>query len=191
MTVSSCFRPIWRRAAFELCDAITIFRTYPHVDMVDTGSRACALLEARLRLRMPLQRAWRPAEYLIPLTAQYHDAEPARSLCADVVTESVRDTMLSADFAPGFPPSDGPACHPALCCYGLCAEEVHAAADRLINAVAAAEPLWANELLDPDATVMAALAELARGDGEGPVVIADAQDNPGAGGSSDTVTATV
>lgn len=171
---------------FLLSDAITIFRTYPHIDMRDTGSRACALLEARLRLGAPLQRAWRAADYLIPITSQYHEAEPAKTLCRSVV-EAARGQLLSADFAPGFPASDGPACRPALCCYGLDAVVVGVAADRLIGAVAAAEPLWANELLDPDAAVAAAMLELASSDAAGPVVIADAQDNPGAGGSSDTV----
>ena len=164
----------------------------PHIDMRDTGARACQLLEGLLRQRgSPLHRAWRAVDFLIPLTAQYHDADPARALCQAVLQAASGGRVLSADFAPGFPASDGAACRPALVCYGLDAAEVIAAADALLAAVVASEPFWANSLLEPDVAVAEAMRELrsethVEGN-HGPVVIADAQDNPGAGGSSDSV----
>ena len=55
-----------------------------------------------------------------------------------------------------------------------------AAVDRLAAAFAAAEPRFAGRLWRPDEAVAHAMARRA------PVILADTQDNPGGGGSSDT-----
>ncbi|CAE7333101.1 mlrC [Symbiodinium natans] len=170
--------------AFNLADAITIFRTYPHIDMAETGERCFALLEHMLTTRTKLHKTWRKVPYLIPLTAQYSEAEPARSLCAEVVAAASRDGMLSADFAPGFPASDGHSCHPSIVCFAKSSEKATEAADYLLSKVLQAEKDWTNDLLLPEAAIETALSM----DGQGkPVVVADVQDNTGAGATSDTV----
>src|SRR5262249_57059505 len=58
-------------------------------------------------------------------------------------------------------------------------------ADKLAQTVKAQEKAFAGELLDPDAAALRAI-ELARKASK-PIVLADVQDNPGAGGTSDTV----
>src|SRR6185437_15451749 len=85
----------------------------------------------------------------------------------------------------GFPPADIAQCGPAVVVYGHDKETVEAAADRLAQAVKAQEKAFAGELLDPDAAALRAI-ELAR-KATKPIVLADVQDNPGAGGTSDTV----
>lgn len=52
--------------------------------------------------------------------------------------------------------------------------------------LSAAEPAFAGELLSAEAAVARAMALSAEHPAAGPIVIADAQDNPGAGGTSDT-----
>src|SRR5512147_418300 len=42
------------RAMFERCDALVAYRTYPHVDMAETGARAAGLLDGMLRAGRPL-----------------------------------------------------------------------------------------------------------------------------------------
>jgi microcystin degradation protein MlrC len=59
---------------------------------------------------------------------------------------------------------------------------VEAVADQLYEQVLDAEAEFDFELLDPDAAVVRAMANAS----DKPVVLADAQDNPGAGGTSDT-----
>ena len=54
--------------------------------------------------------------------------------------------------------------------------------DNLFQQILDAEPAFSNELLSPDEAVLQAM----RKNGTRPVVLADAQDNPGAGGTSDT-----
>src|SRR6185295_5949075 len=68
------------RAMVELSDALAIYRTYPHVDMIETGGRACRLLRHRLARGRPLHKALRKLPFLIPLSAQCTSVEPSRGL---------------------------------------------------------------------------------------------------------------
>jgi len=67
--------------------------------------------------------------------------------------------------------------------YGVDPAVTRAAVDEFAAAVRAAESDFALELLDPDDAVRRAMARGAPG---APVVLADTQDNPGAGGNGDT-----
>ena len=87
------------------------------------------------------------------------------------------------DFAFGFPAADIAECGPALVAYGYDRPAVESAVDDLLAAVLEAEARFENALLAP-----AEALRLAKAAPPGkPVVFADVQDNPGAGGSSDTV----
>ena len=167
------------------------YRTYPHVDMADTGKRAAELLDKLLRDKRPLYKAFRQLDFLIPIVWQCTMNEPAASLIRLVEEmESSGGThhnynLASLTLTPGFPPADIEHCGPALVVYGYDKANVEAAADKLAAAVAAQEAKFEGEILEPDAAVKKAL-EIARGATK-PVVLADVQDNPGAGGTSDTV----
>src|SRR5919106_6114873 len=52
------------RAMAERCDALVAYRTYPHVDMADTGARAARLLDQMLRSGSRLAGAFQPLDYL-------------------------------------------------------------------------------------------------------------------------------
>ena len=93
--------------------------------------------------------------------------------------------IVSVTHTPGFPPADIAQCGPALVVYGHDKEAVEAAADKLAATVKAQEKAFAGELLDPDAAALRAI-ELSK-KAKKPIVLADVQDNPGAGGTSDTV----
>ncbi len=158
--------------------ALAIFRTYPHIDMAETGERAYALLATVLGGK-PLAKAYRKLPYLIPLTAQCTYFEPNKSLYAAAAAASAE----SGDIALGFPPADIHDCGPGLVAYDPDPAAATAAADGLYQAMMAAEAAFENPLLTADQAVLRAMANTS---GQ-PVVLADAQDNPGAGGSSDTV----
>ena len=160
--------------------ALSIFRTYPHVDMEPTGARACALL-GRALAGEGLAKAFRKGPYLIPLTAQCTDFEPNRALYRRV--DALAGGVAGVDLAEGFPSADIRECGPAAVAYDADAVSAEAAADALLAALIEAESAFENPLLDPDTAVRRAMANTAAK----PVVLADAQDNPGAGGSSDTV----
>jgi microcystin degradation protein MlrC len=166
------------------------YRTYPHVDMAATGGRAAELLLRLLTERRPLYKAYRQIDFLIPLVWQCTEAEPARSVFALLAeiergAASHNQGIVSVTHTPGFPPADIANCGPALVVYGHDREMAEAAADRLAAAIGAREADFAGKLYDPDEAVTEAL-RLAR-TASRPVILADIQDNPGAGGTSDTV----
>src|SRR3989304_10251682 len=72
------------RAMFERCDALVAYRTYPPVDMAETGARAAQLLERMLRGGAPLAGAWRGFDYLTGIPSQCSFIEPCKGLYADL-----------------------------------------------------------------------------------------------------------
>jgi microcystin degradation protein MlrC len=170
--------------------AMVGYRTYPHIDMAATGGRAALLLLRLLIERRPLYKAYRQLDFLIPLVWQCTEAEPARGIFA-LIDEVERGAashnqgILSITHTPGFPPADIAQCGPALIVYGHDREAAEAAADRIAAAIGEREAAFAGKLYTPEEAVAEAVA-VARGATK-PVILADIQDNPGAGGTSDTV----
>lgn len=162
-----------------LSDALVAYRTYPHVDLAVTGARCLPLLE-RLLAGAPLAKAHRRADFLIPLPWQCTTIEPGRGLYA--LLDELGPDVLSASICMGFPAADTPACGPSLLAYARTQAAADAAAERLLAAFAAAEPRFAGRLWEPAEAVRHAMAH----PGPRSVILADTQDNPGGGGSSDT-----
>ena len=167
-------------AMVEQATAITIFRTYPHLDMAETGARACVLLDTALEGHR-IVGGMRKIPFLFPLTSQCTDFEPCKSIYQTIVQLS-EPSILSADFATGFPPADIKECGAAMLAYGTNQSAVDHVLDELYQQVLDAESNFVNELLGADQAVRQAMQNT----GPKPVVLADAQDNPGAGGTSDT-----
>jgi microcystin degradation protein MlrC len=167
------------RAMFERCDALVAYRTYPHVDMAETGARAAGLLDRMVREGRPLAKHWRALDFLTGLPSQCSFIDPCKSIYEHIGREP--GTTLS--FTPGFPMADFPECGMAVFGYGADAEAVVASVDRLHGMVADAEKDFAMELHSSEDAVARARS---RGEAGRPVVLADTQDNPGAGGNGDT-----
>ena len=167
------------RAMFELSDALVAYRTYPHIDMADTGARAAALLDAMLRAGKPLAKHWRALDYLTGLPSQCSFIDPCKTLYEDLG----RDQDVTLSFTPGFPMADFPECGMAVFGYGFDEKSTVSAVDRLWSLVSDAEKDFALELHLPDDAVARARSH---GEPGKPVVLADTQDNPGAGGNGDT-----
>lgn len=167
----------------EHADTLVAYRTYPHVDMAETGMRAFVLLQRRLDGSPRLKVAARRIPFLIPISWQSTHLEPGKSLYASLDgLES--ESVPSVSFATGFPAADFPECGPAVLAYGTTQAAADQAANALAKAVMGAESRFAGKLYMPDEAVLHAM-ELATSAAK-PVVIADTQDNPGAGGNSDT-----
>ncbi len=165
-------------------DALVGYRTYPHIDMADTGKRAAGLLDRVLREGRAPEKAYRQLDFLIPITSQCTMIEPSVKLFQRLAgLELESDAALS--FAGGFPVADIQDCGPSVFGYGFDARRVRAAVDALARDIADAEGEFQTEFLSPDDAVRRAMA---RGEAGGPpIVFADTQDNPGAGGNGDTV----
>jgi microcystin degradation protein MlrC len=160
-------------------DALVAYRTYPHVDMAATGARAAESLALRLKAGRKEPLYARRVPFLIPLNAQSTWTEPARSLY-DELAALDRECGTVLSFCMGFPASDFDECAPMVWAHGQQAER---AVERLHARVAEPGQWQQGVHLARDAVAQAiALASTATQ----PVVIADTQDNPGAGGDSNT-----
>jgi microcystin degradation protein MlrC len=168
-------------AMVDLSDALVAYRTYPHVDLARTGARCLPLIE-RLLAGRPLAKTWRRVDFLIPLPWQCTTIEPGRELYALLEEVEGGGTVLSTSICMGFPAADTPVCGPSMLAYAAEVPTAEAAADRLAEAFCAAEPRFAGRLWSPWEAVHHAM----RHRRDQPVILADTQDNPGGGGTSDT-----
>jgi microcystin degradation protein MlrC len=162
-----------------LSDALVSYRTYPHIDMAHTGALAAELLARRLARgsKEPVHAIRLP--YLIPLNAQSTWMQPAKGLYGELAElDAAHGTVLS--FCMGFPAADFDECAPMLWGYGTQAEQ----AVQALYGSAAPAPQWNPGVLDAPAAVARAVERATQSDK--PIVIADTQDNPGAGGDSNT-----
>ena len=162
-----------------LADGLVAYRTYPHIDMADTGARAAQLLRERLRHGRKADVQAHRLPFLIPLNAQSTWMSPARELYAELAAiEAQTGCMLS--FCMGFPASDFDECGPVVWGHGGAAQQ---AVRQLYERVSAPQQ-WRPDFLPAHEAVQQALRVAAQQ--TAPVVIADTQDNPGAGGDSNT-----
>ncbi|MEO6781962.1 MAG: M81 family metallopeptidase [Bradyrhizobium sp.] len=167
----------------EHADALIAYRTYPHVDMADTGRAAAKHLALLLRTRRPLAKAFRQLPFLIPISWQCTNDQPASGIYRQLAAlQSAAVPTLS--FAPGFPAADFPDCGPSVFAYGRTQADADAAADAMTRLIIDHESDFDGRIYSPDDGVRYAMELATRA--RKPIVIADTQDNPGAGGDSDT-----
>ena len=167
----------------QLSDGMIAYRTYPHVDMAQTGARAAGLMGAMLARGERPARHLRRLDFLIPLTSQCTLIEPAAGLYRALEeAEAASGAWLS--FATGFPAADVACCAPAIFGCGFDAVSLHRAVDDLAARAVRAEADFRTEFLSPRAAIARSI-EISR-TAHRPVILADTQDNPGAGGNGDT-----
>ncbi len=164
-------------------DAFVAYRTYPHIDMAETGERAAHLLLARLAGGPKLHVAVRRLGFLIPLGSQCTMLEPMATVYGELPRHEGKG-VGSVSFTPGFPAADFPECGPVVFAYGADRDATEAAVERYARDIAARESTFEIDACLPEEGVRRAMAIAGRA--SRPVVIADTQDNPGAGGNSDT-----
>lgn len=166
----------------SLADVLTVFRTYPHLDMAATGARAGNLLLEIIESDRKPHTAFRKLPFLVPLQAQCTDMEPAHSLYG-----SLPDTCSlgsgTADLAMGFPASDIAMCGPSIVASAfdpLIAERMASHTEHLLLN---SESRFSVALETPGDAVCRAIRVGRPGR---PAILADVQDNSGAGATSDT-----
>jgi microcystin degradation protein MlrC len=171
------------RRSIDLADAMIAYRTYPHVDMADTGRACAAHLALMLKTKVKYAKAFRQLPFLIPISWQCTRDQPTKGIYETLASlQSERVPTLS--FAPGFPAADFEDCGPSVFAYGVTQADADAAADAMVALIASHEDDFDGTIYTPDDGVRFAMQRAATA--TKPIVIADTQDNPGAGGDSDT-----
>ena len=172
------------RQMLDMADALIAYRTYPHVDMAITGARAAKFMSQRIAGMPRPTYVSRQMPFLIPINAQCTFMQPAKSVYEELEKLEGND-VPSMSFTPGFPAADFRDCGAVVWAYGNDRAAAQLACDALSRMVEDNESHWEMEILSPDAAVKRAMKIAANA--RKPVVIADTQDNPGAGGDSDTM----
>jgi microcystin degradation protein MlrC len=170
------------RLMMEKADVMVAYRTYPHVDMTLTGHRTAEQLQ-QLMDGKRLFKAFGTIPYLIPISWQCTEMEPCLSIYSRLETLE-GGNVSSLSFLPGFPAADFKECGATVIGYGSTQAAADAAVDELIGLVNDSEEAFAGKVYTADEAVKEAMRIAAAA--QKPVVIADTQDNPEAGGNSDT-----
>jgi microcystin degradation protein MlrC len=170
------------RAMIDHADGLVAYRTYPHVDMADTGARAARLLDQMLKTGRRLAGDFHQLDFLTGIPSQSSFIEPCKALYGELSRlEDRHHAVLS--FAPGFPMADIEECGMSVFGFGSDQKNVSSAVETLRTIVSDSEKDFALLLHSPRDAVRRACE---RGQPGHPVVLADTQDNPGAGGNGDT-----
>lgn len=168
-------------------DVLLPCRTYPHVDLAETGRRAYTALATCLSLRRAdatIYKAYRQPDFLIPIQAQTTHLQPAQALYEQSAALCEQFGLLELGLTLGFGPSDTPHCGPAVTAIGTDPVAVERAADALHGALSQARKHFSQPVWTADDAVKHAM-DISSEPGA-PIVLADLQDNPGAGGTGDT-----
>jgi microcystin degradation protein MlrC len=164
-------------------DALIAYRTYPHVDMADTGRAAARHLALLLRDGRRLEKAFRQLPFLIPISWQCTNDQPTKDVYEKLAALQ-SEAVPTLSFCPGFPAADFAHCGPSVFAYGRTQADAQAVVDKLAALIEGHERDFGGRIYAPDEGVRLAM-ELSK-TAHKPVIIADTQDNPGAGGDSDT-----
>ncbi len=165
----------------QSASALVAFRTYPHLDMAETGARALRCLHDMAGRTLAASLESLP--FLIPLTSQCTLMEPLSSVMQEI--EALSPAVGALNFTPGFPAADVAKCGPAIFGYGL-DRSIAASVAQVAQRIARHEHRFALDILEVDAAMHALQMQPARRGS--PVILADTQDNPGGGGTADTTT---
>lgn len=169
-------------AMLEHADGLIAYRTYPHLDMAATGRRAARYLDELLRVGRPC-KARRALPFLMPLTGMCTMVQPMQGVYDYLEQlERERPGLRALSFTPGFPAADIHDCGPVVIAFADDQTTADAAAEALAEYILAREGEFRVPMLDPDSAVIKAM----RSNSHKPMVLADVQDNCGAGGTSDT-----
>ncbi|MDF3838510.1 M81 family metallopeptidase [Cupriavidus basilensis] len=165
-------------------DIAVSFKTYPHVDMYETGEHAGRLLMRMLQQGMRPALAWRRLP-LVTHTLRSNTGEGAMQRAVAAARQAEAAGMLAVSVLAGFGLADIAApCISVLVVADGGAAAAQAAADQL------AAQIWDERAgfvydSEPLAESIARAAQLAAGDGEGPVLLLDHGDNCMSGGTCD------
>jgi microcystin degradation protein MlrC len=168
----------------ENATVITGYRTYPHVDIYETGRRAGRILMRALRGEAAPRIVWGRAPMLTHMIQQTPSRQPMKDIMDLAIASEADDGILDVSLFGGFPLSDIP--DSGLSSLVIADGDVAAAETLSRRLLSMAWQRRADFIFEPEA-LSDTIARAKRLEG-GLVVIADHGDNCGAGGPSDDMT---
>lgn len=160
--------------------ALVPYEEYPHIDMFETGYETAKMLEETLDGKLRPVMAYRHIPFLLPLFPTAHlQMRPLYDKAAELQAKA---GMRCIRFTHGFFPADFEEMGMAVMAIADGDRELaEQAAEELAQTIRDSIPSLKLDYPTLDEALDRAILP-----GEGPVVLADASDNPGAGGLGDT-----
>src|SRR5215471_10642079 len=153
----------------EHADALIAYRTYPHVDMAETGRASAKHLALLLKTKQRFAKSFRQLPFLIAISWQCTNDFPTKGIYEKLAAlES--DAVPTLSFAPGFPAADFRDCGPSVFAYGKTQGDADRAADAIARLVEGHENDFDGRIYSPDEGVRHAM-ELAKS-AKKPIIIA-------------------
>jgi len=159
------------------------YRTYPHIDMAQTGGRAAHLLQRLIASGETVFTAFYQLDFLIALNRGCSLIEPCETIYREL-PEVINKDVISASFTCGFHLSDIHEVGPAVLAYGVNEVAVERAAQTIMRSVISRRSMFYQKIWPAMEGVNQAVKLL--NDGARTIVLADTQDNPGGGGAGDS-----
>jgi microcystin degradation protein MlrC len=157
------------------------YRTYPHVDMYETGRRAGQVLLRALKGEVEPRIVWGALPIITHLIRQTPARQPMKDVMDLAIAAEAEGRALSASVFGGFPYADIP--HVSLSAV-LVADGKSRPAEGLLDELLALAWQRREDFVYEPEPLAASIAQARALEG-GPIVIADHGDNSGAGGPSD------
>lgn len=171
------------QAMVEHATVLDIYRTYPHIDMAETGYRVARLLSDYLANPRPIYKSFRQIDFLIPLNAGCTLIQPCKMIY-QTLPKLITGKVSSLSFACGFHLSDIVDLGPAVVGYGDNQMAVNNATQALVDLIYSNKQKFHQEILPVEQAIVEAKRAFKQHGSS--VLLADTQDNPGGGGSGDT-----
>jgi len=166
------------------CTVIDGYRTYPHVDMRDTGKRAAFSLFEILHSGVRSKMCWKSLPMMTHMLKQTPSQQPMKDLMNDVIAAADSGHLFNASIFGGFPLADIPHVSFSVLIVEN-AESDHG--EGLVNEIC--QRAWEKRSdFIFEAEDLTLSIQKAKSFTDYPVVIADHGDNSGAGGSADDMT---
>ena len=170
-------------AMVDNATVITGYRTYPHIDMYETGVRAGQILLRAMKGEVSPVMVWHSLPLLSHLNQQTPSRQPMKDVMDKAIAAEADGAVLDASVFGGFPLADTP--HVGLSALVVGDGDRKALEDLLY------EVLWMawrrrDEFFFKDEPIEQSIA-YAKSLGEGPVILADHGDVAGSGGTQDVM----
>ncbi len=177
-------------AMVDNCTVIDGYRTYPHIDMYETGQRAANSLFRILDENLVTRQCWRALPIMTHMLKQSPLDEPMKPIMDAVVAAAEQEGFLNVSLFGGFPLADIPHVCLGIQFVEICRNDRVASAsggEHLINQLSEQVWLRRDEFVYQPRELSASIQHASQLD-EFPIVIVDLGDGCGAGGNTDDMT---
>jgi microcystin degradation protein MlrC len=173
------------KESFQLASMLIGYRTYPHVDIYETGMRCAYMMDCMLN-GCQFSKSFMQLPFLIPTSRQNTFMNPLQSIFSNLDLLEKQEKILSASIMLGFPPADINHCGPTIITYAKQQNQADQAAQLLYDSLLDCEDDFTPALTPIHKAIDETLSFISSKEGK-PLILADVQDNPGGGSGSDSI----